>query len=107
MELLKATILSEGDTLNEWNIHEQVVGVSKNGIVTGVGLGLKAKDIYGSNSLEKGCSKHCQVEREMEKANFDSRMKEMEDKYNKMEAILAQLLPMSNSSATTPSMDMV
>ena len=84
-----------------------MIGVSKTGVVTGVGLGLKAKDIYGSSALEEGCSKHCQVEREREKANFDSRMKDMEDKYNKMEAILAQLLPMSNLNASTQSANMV
>jgi hypothetical protein len=107
MELLKVTILAEGGTLNDWEIHEQVVGVSKNGVVTGVGSSLKAKDVYGSSTLEEGCSKHCQVEREREKANFDSRMKEMEEKYNKMEAILSQLLPMSNSNTSTQSPNMV
>ena len=54
----KAKAISKGTNTNDYQIFCDVVGEPSHGRILGMGIGIKAKDVYSLTSSSKGCSKH-------------------------------------------------
>ena len=59
MDAIKAKAISEGTKTNDYQIFREVVGEPSHGRVLGIGIGIKAKNVYGLTSSDKGCRKRC------------------------------------------------
>nr|POF25758.1 hypothetical protein CFP56_75444 [Quercus suber] len=57
MDAIKAKAISEGTKTNDYQIFCKVVGEPSHDRILGMGIGIKAKDVYGLTSSGKGCSK--------------------------------------------------
>ena len=75
MDAIKAKAVSEGTKTNDYQIFREVVGEPSHGRVLGMGIGIKAKDVYGLTSSGKGCSKHCKEDFTKEKEDLEARLR--------------------------------
>ena len=53
--------------------------MTSHGRVLGMGICIKAKDVYGLTSSGKGCSKHCREDFTKEKEDLEARVREEMD----------------------------
>ncbi|KAL0011767.1 hypothetical protein SO802_006875 [Lithocarpus litseifolius] len=85
MDAIKAKVVSEGTKTNDYQIFREVVGEPSHGRVLGMGIGIKAKDMYGLTSSGKGCSKRCREDFTKEKEDLEARLREeMDSKLTKV-----------------------
>ncbi|KAK4848711.1 hypothetical protein QYF36_016433 [Acer negundo] len=63
LEVKKASAQDQGFEIDGLNIHREVVGKASHGRVLGMGLGIKAKDVYGCC---EGSCKHARVNKTKE-----------------------------------------
>ena len=70
MDAIKAKAVSEGTATNDYQIFHEVVGEPSHGRIPGMGIGIKAKDVYGLASSGKGYRKRCREEFTKEKKRF-------------------------------------
>ncbi|KAL0002288.1 hypothetical protein SO802_016069 [Lithocarpus litseifolius] len=71
MDAIKANAVSEGTKKNDYQIFP--------GCILGMGIGIKAKDVYGLTSSGKGCSKRCREDFTKEKEDLEARLREEMD----------------------------
>ncbi|XP_030946440.1 uncharacterized protein LOC115970942 [Quercus lobata] len=79
MDAIKAKVVFEGTKTNDYQIFHEVVGEPSHGRVLGMGIGIKAKDVYGLTSSSKGCSKRYREDFTKEKEDLEARLKEEMD----------------------------
>ena len=79
MDAIKAKAVSEGTKTNDYQIFREVVGEPSHGRVLGMGIGIKAKDVYGLTSSGKGCSKRCREDFTKENEDLEARLREEMD----------------------------
>ena len=79
MDAIKAKAISEGTKTNDYQIFREVVGEPSHGCILGMGIGIKAKDVYGLTSSSKGCSKRCREDFTKEKEDLEARLREEMD----------------------------
>ncbi|XP_065638208.1 uncharacterized protein LOC136071160 [Quercus suber] len=79
MDAIEAKAVSEGTKTNDYQIFREVVGEPSHGRVLGMGVGIKAKDVYSLTSSVKGCSKHCREDFTKEKEDLEARLREEMD----------------------------
>ncbi|KAL0011401.1 hypothetical protein SO802_006509 [Lithocarpus litseifolius] len=60
-------------------IFREVVGEPRHGRILGMGIGIKAKDVYGLTSSGKGCSKCCREDFTKEKEDLEAHLREEMD----------------------------
>ena len=68
----KAKAISKGTKTNDYHIFREVVGEQNHGRILGMGIGIKAKDVYSLTSSGKGCSKHCKEDFSKEKEYLEA-----------------------------------
>ena len=68
----KAKAVSEGTKTNDYQNFHEVVGKPSHGHILGMGIGIKAKDVYSLTSSGKGCSKHCKEDFSKEKEYLEA-----------------------------------
>ena len=56
-----------------------MVGEPRHGRILGMGIDIKAKDVYGLTSSGKGCSKCCREDLTKEKEDLEARLSEEMD----------------------------
>ena len=84
MDAIKAKAISEATKTNDYQIFREVVGEPSHGCILGMGIGIKAKDVYGLTSSSKGCSKRCREDFTKEKEDLEARLREeMDSKFAK------------------------
>ncbi|XP_075664906.1 uncharacterized protein LOC142634496 [Castanea sativa] len=76
MDAIKAKAVSKGTKTNDYQIFREVVGEPSHGCVFVMGIGIKAKDVYGLTSSGKGCSKHYREDFTKEKEDLEARLRE-------------------------------
>ncbi|KAK3184784.1 hypothetical protein Dsin_032070 [Dipteronia sinensis] len=64
METKITNAREEGSKVNEWDIYRETVGEPSHGRILGLGVGVKAKDVYGSSREE--IYKHARVDKTWE-----------------------------------------
>ncbi|KAK9989296.1 hypothetical protein SO802_029535 [Lithocarpus litseifolius] len=79
MDAIKAKAVSEGSKTNDYQIFHEVVGEPSHGRALGMGIGIKAKDVYGLTSSSKGCSKRYREDFTKEKEDLEARLREEMD----------------------------
>nr|POE57681.1 hypothetical protein CFP56_38463 [Quercus suber] len=79
MDAIKAKAVSEGIKTNDYQIFCEVVGEPSHGCILGMGIGIKAKDVYDLTSSGKGCSKICREDFTKEKEDLEAHLKEEMD----------------------------
>ena len=79
MDAIKAKAVFEGTKTNDYQIFREVVGEPSHGCVLGMGIGIKAKDVYDLTSSGKGCSKCCREDFTKEKQDLEARLREEMD----------------------------
>ena len=79
MDAIKAKAVSEGTKTNDYQIFREVVGEPSHGRVLGMGIGIKAKDVYGLTLSGKGCSKRCREDFTKEKEDLEACLREEMD----------------------------
>nr|XP_023892709.1 uncharacterized protein LOC112004713 [Quercus suber]XP_023892710.1 uncharacterized protein LOC112004713 [Quercus suber]XP_023892711.1 uncharacterized protein LOC112004713 [Quercus suber]XP_023892713.1 uncharacterized protein LOC112004713 [Quercus suber]XP_023892714.1 uncharacterized protein LOC112004713 [Quercus suber] len=85
IDAIKAKAISEGTKTNDYQIFRGVVGEPSHGCVLGMGIGIKAKGVYGLTSSSKGCSKCCREDFTKEKEDLEVRLREeMDSKFAKV-----------------------
>ena len=84
MDAIKAKAVFEGTKTNDYQIFREVVGEPSHGRVLGMGIGIKAKNVYGLTSSGKCCSKCCREDFTKEKQDLEARLRqEMDSKLAK------------------------
>ena len=84
MDAIKAKAISEGTKTNDYQIFREVVGEPSHGCILSMGIGIKAKDLYGLTSSGKGCSKRCREDFTKEKEDLEACLRqEMDSKLAK------------------------
>ena len=85
MDAIKAKVVSEGTKTNDYQIFHEVVGEPSHGHILGMGIGIKAKHVYGLTLSSKGCSKHCREDFTKEKEYLEAHLRqEMDSKLAKV-----------------------
>ncbi|KAL0012247.1 hypothetical protein SO802_007355 [Lithocarpus litseifolius] len=79
MDAIKAKAVSEGTKTNDYQIFREVVGEPSHGRILGMGIGIKAKDVYGLTSSGQGCSKRCREDFTKEKEDLEACLREEMD----------------------------
>ena len=79
MDAIKAKVVFEGTKTNGYQIFCEVVGEPNHDRILGMGIGIKAKDVYGLTSFGKGCSKHCREDFTKEKEDLEAHLREEMD----------------------------
>ena len=79
MDAIKAKVVSKGSKTNDYQIFREVVGEPSHGHILGMGIGIKAKDVYGLTSSGKGSSKRCREDFTKEKEDLDAHLREEMD----------------------------
>ncbi|TXG53726.1 hypothetical protein EZV62_018982 [Acer yangbiense] len=85
----------EGCEVNEWDIYRETVGEPSHGRILGLGVGVKAKDVYGSSS--EGSYKRARVDKTEE---FELKIKSMDEELQQLRGLVVAI--MSNSNAQPP-----
>ena len=75
MDAIKAKAIFEGTKTNDYQIFREVVGEPSHGRILSMGIGIKAKDVYGLTSSGKGCSKHCREDFTKEKEDLEAHLR--------------------------------
>ena len=84
MDAIKAKAISEGTKTNDYQIFREVVGEPSHGCILSMGIGIKAKHVYGLTSSGKGCSKRCREDFTKEKEDLEACLRqEMDSKLAK------------------------
>ena len=85
MDAIKAKAVSEGTKINDYQIFHELVGEPSHGPILGMGIGIKAKDVYDLTSSSKGCSKRCKEDFTKEKEDLEACLRqEMDSKLAKV-----------------------
>ena len=85
MDAIKAKVVSKGSKTNDYQIFREVVGEPSHGHILGMGIGIKAKDVYGLTSSGKGSSKRCSEDFTKEKQDLEAHLRqEMDSKLAKV-----------------------
>ena len=85
LDAIKAKAISESIKTNDYQIFREVVGEPSHGHILGMGIGIKAKDVYGLTLSGKGCSKRCREDFTKEKEDLEARLREeMDSKFAKV-----------------------
>ena len=79
MDAIKAKAVFEGTKTNDYQIFCDVIGEPSHGRILGIGIGIKAKDVYGLTSSGKGCSKPCKEDFTKEKEDLEACFREEMD----------------------------
>nr|POF27322.1 hypothetical protein CFP56_25576 [Quercus suber] len=79
MDAIKAKVVSEGTTTNDYQAFREVVGEPSHGHILGMEIGIRAKDMYSLTSSGKGCSKCCKEDFTKEKEDLEARLREEMD----------------------------
>lgn len=79
MDAIKAKVVFEGTKTNDYQIFHEVVGEPSHGHILGMGIGMKAKDVYGLTSSGIGCSKCCREDFTKEKEDLEAHLREEMD----------------------------
>ena len=79
MDAIKAKVVSEGTKTNDYQIFHEVIGEPSHGHILGMGIGMKAKDVYGLTSFGIGCSKCCREDFTKEKEDLEAHLREEMD----------------------------
>ena len=79
LDAIKAKAISESIKTNDYQIFREVVGEPSHGHILGMGIGIKAKDVYGLTLSGKGCSKRCREYFTKEKEDLEARLREEMD----------------------------
>ena len=85
MDAIKAKAVFKGTKTNDYQIFREVVGEPSHGCILSMGIGIKAKDLYGLTSSGKGCSKCCRKDFTKEKQDLEAHLRqEMDSKLTKV-----------------------
>ncbi|XP_075666058.1 uncharacterized protein LOC142635884 [Castanea sativa] len=79
MDAIMAKVVFEGTKTNDYQIFREVVGEPSHGRILGMGIGIKAKDVYGLTSFSKDSSKSCREDFTKEKEDLEARRREEMD----------------------------
>ncbi|KAK0597485.1 hypothetical protein LWI29_025810 [Acer saccharum] len=85
----------EGSEVNVWDIYRETVGEPSHGCILGLGVGIKAKDVYGSSS--EGSYKRARVDKTEE---LELKIKSMDGELQELRGLVVAM--MSNSNAQPP-----
>ena len=85
----------EGFEVNEWDIYRETVREPSHGRILGLGVGVKAKDVYGPSS--EGSYKRARVDKTEE---LELKIKSMDEKLQQLRGLVGAM--MSNSYAQPP-----
>ena len=103
MDAIKAKVVSEGTKTNDYQIFHEVVGEPSHGHILGMGIGMKAKDVYGLTSSGIGCSKCCREDFTKEKEDLEAHLRqEMESKLAKVMEKLEKKFSQKLQSTSIP-----
>ncbi|KAL0005476.1 hypothetical protein SO802_013037 [Lithocarpus litseifolius] len=79
LDAIKAKAVSEGTKKNDYQIFHQVLTDDLSASSLGMGIGIKAKDVYDLTSSGIGCSKRCREDFTKEKEDLEARLREEMD----------------------------
>ncbi|TXG57077.1 hypothetical protein EZV62_018390 [Acer yangbiense] len=85
----------ERSEVNEWDIYREKVGEPSHGHILGLGVSIKAKDVYGSSS--EGSYKRARVDKTEEP---ELKIKSMDEELQQLRGLVVAM--MSNSNAQPP-----
>ncbi|KAH7569497.1 hypothetical protein JRO89_XS06G0174200 [Xanthoceras sorbifolium] len=95
METSKINAIKEDCKVDEWNIYRETVGKPSHGHILSLGVGVKAKDVYGSSSDES--SKRARVDKQEE---LELKIKSLTEELQELRGLVSSMI--SNSDTQRP-----
>ncbi|KAK2638260.1 hypothetical protein Ddye_026055 [Dipteronia dyeriana] len=92
METKITNAREEGSEVNDWDIYRETIGEPSHGRILGLGVGIKAKDVYGSSS--EGSYKRARVDKTEE---LELKIRSMDKELQQLRGLVVAM--MSNSNA--------
>ncbi|KAL5741405.1 hypothetical protein ACOSP7_028137 [Xanthoceras sorbifolium] len=95
LEASKTNAIKEGCQVEELDIYRETVGKPSHGHILGLGVGVKAKDVYGLSG--DGSSKHARINKQEE---LELKIKSLTKELQELRGLVSSMI--SNSDTQRP-----